>query len=267
MPLILWTWRSWHLVLWPPPSAQPCLRSWVTFSLLLLSALWWLKPGHLLVSASRMTAAAAFLPELARGDFSLKVLSFWGSGPLVSCHHLLGKQSGHALMLLLEFNWCPSLSFDSHLAFPAHQGHLFSLLTLGSMASFVRRSWKGPDRVSPLFLSIYLVSNFLSCLSWRVQPLPHQQQKRFAPGKHSTFVLFGRKYLKKQGYQYKAPGDRGAPEQHVFLPQGQLFGVLGGVTLEEYLDIAIHVVFGNNFSFDTFYHKCGPIIEKEPLFP
>ena len=91
-------------------------------------------------SASRMRAAAAFLPELARGDFSLKVLSFWGSGPLVSCHHLLGKQSGHALMLLLEFNWCPSLSFDSHLAFPAHQGHLFSLLTLGSMASFVRRS-------------------------------------------------------------------------------------------------------------------------------
>ena len=39
MPLILWTWRSRHLVLWPSPSAQPYLRSWVTFSLLLLSAL------------------------------------------------------------------------------------------------------------------------------------------------------------------------------------------------------------------------------------
>lgn len=93
-----------------------------------------------------------------------------------------------------------------------------------------------------MFLSIYLASNFLSRLSWRVQRLPHQQQKCFAPGKHSTFVLFGRKYLKKQGYQYKAPGDRGAPEQHVFLPQGHLAGVLGGGTLEEYLDIAILVV-------------------------
>lgn len=126
---------------------------------------------------------------------------------------------------------------------------------------------RGPTEFPHCFCPFILSRTSFPCLSWRVQPLPHQQQKRFAPGKHSTFVLFGRKYLKKQGYQYKAPGDRGAPEQHVFLPQGHLSGVLGGGTLEEYLDIAIHVVFGNNFSFDTFYHKCGPIIEKEPLFP
>ena len=64
----------------------------------------------------------------------------------------------------------------------------------------------GPDKVLLLFLSIYLVLVLLSSLSWRAQSLPHQQQKHFAPGKHSIFVLFGVKDLKKQRYQRKTQG-------------------------------------------------------------
>lgn len=65
----------------------------------------------------------------------------------------------------------------------------------------------GPDKVLLLFLSIYLVLVLLSSLSWRAQSLPHHQQKHFAPGKHSIFVLFGViKDLKKQRYRRKTQG-------------------------------------------------------------
>lgn len=160
--------------------------------------------------SSRMTAAAAFLPELACGDFSLKVLSFWGSGPLLSCHHLLGKQSGHALTLLLEFNFVPSLSFGSHLAFPAHQGHLFSLLTLGFTACFFRRSWKGPDQVPPLFLSVCLSCLNLPFLSFLESPASSSSTaETFCSWEAQHLCLIWNKIFEEAGIPVQGPEGQG----------------------------------------------------------
>lgn len=168
-------------------------------------------------------------------------------------------------MLLLEFNCFPSLSFDSHLTFSAHQGHLFSLLTLGFAAS-LSEDPRRDRQSSHCFCPFALVLNFLSSF----------------PGESSFFLTNSRNVLPR-GFQhlcliwneifegagipdqYKA-GGQGCLELHKSSwQQGHLSGVLGGELLRNIWTLPFRG-FGNNFLWILFIIN-GSNYRKNHSFP
>lgn len=121
--------------------------------------------------------------------------------------------------------------------------------------------------------SLPIVAVHLSCLELPFPPFLESPAsssptaETFCPWEAQHLCLIWKKISEEAGIPVQGPGGQGCTGTTCLLAAGtsgwcarwgDSWGIFGHCH---------SCGFGNNFSFDTFFHKCGPIIETEPLFP